>query len=117
MEKILELLKAELAKQKENTGCFTEVEASFKDGIEMGLENAIDVVEAEILKAKTVSNSSLDTTKTKCTCTDTIRFKTMNFFKNLTYNFKVNIDAVSVSYEDGRFTTMSKEDFLNHFTI
>jgi hypothetical protein len=52
----------------------------------------------------------------KCKATKTIKFKNgLNYFEGLTYNFEFGLSSVSVSYDDGRFTTMSKEVFGNHF--
>jgi hypothetical protein len=52
----------------------------------------------------------------KCVCLKNIKFKNgLNYFKDLTYTCEMNIDSVSVGYEDGRFTTMSKEVFDIHF--
>lgn len=54
----------------------------------------------------------------KCICKKTIKFKNgMNFFNDFTYNCEMNNDKVSVGYEDGRFTTMSKDNFDNHFQL
>lgn len=54
----------------------------------------------------------------RCVCLRNIKFKNgMNYFKDLTYTCEINIDKVSVGYEDGRFTTMSKDIFDNHFQL
>ena len=53
-----------------------------------------------------------------CVCTKTIKFtKGLNYFQKFTYGCRENHtgDAVTVSYEDGRFTVMSKEIFDKHF--
>ena len=53
-----------------------------------------------------------------CVCTKTIKFtKGLNYFQKFTYGCRENHtgDAVTVSYEDGRFTVMSKEIFNKHF--
>lgn len=46
MEKALEILRAKLAEHKKSTSCFTEAEASFKDGVESGLQSAIEILES-----------------------------------------------------------------------
>jgi hypothetical protein len=53
-----------------------------------------------------------------CVCTKTIKFTNgLNYFEKFTYGCRETHsgDGVSVSYEDGRFTTMSKEIFNKHF--
>ncbi len=52
MEKILELLKTQLDESKKLTSGFTETEASFREGVESGLERAIEIVEKEIESSK-----------------------------------------------------------------
>jgi hypothetical protein len=52
----------------------------------------------------------------KCKAIKTIKFKNgLNYFEGFTYPFEFNSNSVSVSYDDGRFTTMSKEVFDNNF--
>ena len=54
----------------------------------------------------------------RCVCITNIKFKNgMNYFKDLTYTCEMNIDSVSVGYEDGRFTTMNKDIFDKHFQV
>jgi|TARA_R110000851_G_scaffold281736_1_gene435220 alanine racemase len=56
--------------------------------------------------------------QSRCVCIKNIKFKNgMNYFKDLTYTCEMNIDRVSVGYEDGRFTTMSKDIFDIHFQV
>jgi translation initiation factor IF-3 len=55
---------------------------------------------------------------TKCICSKNIKFKNgMNYFKDFEYKCDLKDDKTSVSYEDGRFTTMNTEIFKNHFEI
>jgi hypothetical protein len=52
----------------------------------------------------------------KCKATKKIKFKNgLNYFEGLTYRYEYSENAVAVSYDDGRFTTMSKEIFDNNF--
>jgi hypothetical protein len=54
----------------------------------------------------------------KCVCIKNIKFKNgMNYFKDFTYTCEMNIDKVSVAYEDGRFTTMGNDVFDIHFQV
>jgi hypothetical protein len=56
--------------------------------------------------------------QTKCVCSKTIKFKNgMNFFKDFEYICDLKDDRASVSYDDGRFTTMNTEIFKNHFEV
>ena len=56
--------------------------------------------------------------KFTCTCTKTIKFKNgLNFFKDFKYKCEIRDNMVSVAYGDGRFSTMSKEVFDEHFSI
>ena len=53
-----------------------------------------------------------------CVCTKTIKFtKGLNYFEKFTYGCRETHsgDGVIVSYEDGKFTVMSKEIFNKHF--
>ena len=55
-------------------------------------------------------------TKGSCECIKTIKFKNLSYFKNYTYNYQIYPNnSVSVSYDDGRFTHMSKDTFYAHF--
>ena len=54
----------------------------------------------------------------KCVCSKTIKFKNgMNFFKDFEYTCELKDDRASVSYDDGRFTTMNIEIFKDHFEV
>jgi hypothetical protein len=54
----------------------------------------------------------------KCVCLKNIKFKNgMNYFKDFEYGCDIKDDRVSVSYDDGRFTTMDIELFKNHFEV
>ena len=54
----------------------------------------------------------------KCICSKNIKFKNgMNYFKDFEYGCDIKDVSVSVSYDDGRFTTMDIEIFKNHFEI
>jgi len=57
--------------------------------------------------------------RSTCVCTKTIKFKRgLNFFKDFEYGCIVDDHGkVSVSYDDGRFTTMGEETFDKHFKI
>lgn len=57
--------------------------------------------------------------KNKCVCLKNIKFKNgMNYFKNFNYNYEIEKNcSVSVSYDDGKFTTMNNEVFKNHFEL
>ncbi len=41
----------------------------------------------------------------------------MNYFKDFEYGCDIKDDRISVSYDDGRFTTMDIELFKNHFEV
>ena len=52
----------------------------------------------------------------KCKCVKTIKFKNgLSYFKDFGYNCNVEKDRVSVAYEDGRFNSMSRAIFDEHF--
>ena len=55
-------------------------------------------------------------TEGDCKCIKAIKFKNrLNYFKNLDYKYKIQKNSVKVSYDDGRFTNMSKDIFDEHF--
>jgi len=52
-----------------------------------------------------------------CQAKRTIKFNNgLNYFNGLTYNYTILNNRVNVAYEDGRFTTISKEFFNKVFT-
>jgi hypothetical protein len=54
----------------------------------------------------------------KCKCLVSIKFTNgMNYFKDYTYNYRDDSLHYNVAYEDGRFTTMTKETFEKYFQI
>ena len=59
----------------------------------------------------------------KCRCKKSVRFNSsrfydsMNYYENYTYYCYFDGYNYSVSYEDGRFTPMSKDTFTEYFEI
>ena len=86
--------------------------------LDVNKNGKLDAEDFKMLRGEKMANGGVTKPRLDCVCTKTIKFsKGLNYFEKFTYGCRETHsgDGVIVSYEDGRFTVMSKEIFNKHF--
>ena len=113
MESILEKLKLELAESKPKPGiCYSDEERSFYDGISIGLEKAIDMIEEQLKRDTPI-------TDTKTTFYNNIENISEQECLNIScsFGFGTNRNKRRKQLESYTFEPITKEEWIKRYCI